>query len=338
MEPYEELEKRFGEWSGCNNPNTVAVASGTAALHVALEALDLPQGSEIIIPDFTMVACARAAIMAGLRPVFVDCGNDLNLDPLLLKDALSHKTSAVMAVHIYGRQCKMVNIHVFAQYHGLKVIEDMAEIHGVAPHPNTDAACWSFYKNKIIAGEEGGMIAFKSQHAEDRARQLRSLGFTPEHDFNHIPRGVNARMSNAHAKLILGSLYNVSENLVRRWQIEYVYIEYVPNEWRMPARNKVWVYDVLCPRGTDTAKLVKHLNEKGVAARLAFKPMHTQTEFKGKYPMISVDSKNTFHGMPNSWDIGSRVIYLPVHPRMTNDQVKYNAETLVAALSPDQLS
>ena len=335
MEAYQELEKRFGKWSGCNNPNTVAVASGTAALHVALEALELPQGSEIIIPDFTMVACARAAVMAGLKPVFVDCGEDLNINPFLLKHARTPKTSAIMAVHIYGRQCAMGDIHTFAQHYGLKVIEDMAEIHGVAPHPNTDAACWSFYKNKIIHGEEGGMISFKDSQDAEKARSLRSLGFTEAHDFNHIPRGVNARMSNAHAKLILDSLNRVQWSMMSRWRIEDVYNEMIPREWQMPTRSAVWVYDVICPRGTDTARLVKDLNTipPGVGARLAFKPMHTQAEFMMMQhtglKCVTADDDRIV-----SEEMSQRVIYLPVNPVHTDDTIRSYSNILLSLLSP----
>lgn len=329
MEAYQELEKRFGEWTGCDNPNTVAVSSGTSALHVALEALELPQGSEIIIPDFTMVACPRAAVMAGLKPVFVDCGPDLLIDTSLLKYALRDKTKAIMAVHIYGRRCNMVAIHSFAGLHGLKVIEDLAEIHGVKPHTDTDAACWSFYRNKIIAGEEGGMIAFKSQHAEDRARSLRSLGFTPEHDFNHIPRGVNARMSNAHAELIIASLKAYEWNYQKRRVIESLYNSFIPLEWKMPKRDAVWVYDILCPRGIDTARLVKNLNEGGCAARLGFKPMSKQKEF---YTKCCVSE----YGTSIASEMSQRIIYLPVDSMQADDTVTVRrySTLLLSLLSP----
>lgn len=329
MEPYQELEKKFGEWQGCDNPNTVAVSSGTSALHVALESLELPLGSEVIMPDFTMVACARAVVMAGLKPVFIDCGEDLNINPLLLKNALSHKTSAVMAVHIYGRQCAMGDIHVFAQHNGLKVIEDMAEIHGIKPHPETDAACWSFYKNKIIHGEEGGMIAFKNVENVERAVSLRSLGFTHRHDFYHIPRGVNARMSNAHAKLILESLHDYEWNALRRFELEATYEDNIPKEWQLPNRDAVWVYDVLCPRGTDTQAIVDELNTQGIAARLGFKPMCRQDEFKNcptiRSQATGAISMTAFYS--------AHVIYLPVNPEMTRGRVEDYCKMLKVLLT-----
>lgn len=328
MEAYQELEKKFGGWSGCNNPNTVAVASGTAALHVALEALQLPLGSEVIMPDFTMVACARAVVMAGLVPVFVDCGEDLNIDCGLLKSALSHKTSAIMAVHIYGRRCDMDSIHRFANWNGLKVIEDLAEAHGVAPDPATDAACWSFYKNKIIAGEEGGMIAFKNVEHVEYAVSLRSLGFTLQHDFNHIPRGVNARMSNAHAKLILGSFVSYSQNVERRRQIEAIYDAEIPSEYHLPKRDAVWVYDLICPRGIDPARVVNGLNTAGINARLGFKPMHTQKEFE------ECAASTYAKEWSRATEMSERVVYLPVDPRMPDEGVTTAARTLVAMLAP----
>ncbi|MCK9570792.1 DegT/DnrJ/EryC1/StrS family aminotransferase, partial [Candidatus Pacearchaeota archaeon] len=186
MEPYQELEFRFGEWIG--NPNTVACSSGTAALHLALEALQLPIHSCVMVPEFTMVACARAVTMAGLHPIFIDCGDDLLLDTKVMQSKTVRHQSAIMPVHIYGRRCSMKAIIDHAKTNNLAVVEDMAEIHGVNPHPESDAACWSFYKNKIVHGEEGGMVAFKEAKHADKARQLRSLGFTQAHDFAHIPR------------------------------------------------------------------------------------------------------------------------------------------------------
>jgi len=146
MEAFEELEERLSAWSGCQN--VVACSSGTAALHLAFEALQLPIGSQVIMPEFTMVACARAATMAGLRPVFVDCGEDLLMDVEKIEDYVSDLTSAILMVHVYGRVCDMERIRWIAARHNLSIIEDLAEAHGVRPDYHTRAACWSFYRNR----------------------------------------------------------------------------------------------------------------------------------------------------------------------------------------------
>ncbi len=303
MQPFEQLEHEFEEWTG--NPNTVACSSGTSALHLALEALELPYG-EVIVPEFTMIACARAVTMAGLQPVFVDCTDSLLMDLELLHAAVNRDTVAVMPVHIYGRRCNMDEITRLSHKHRFAVIEDLAEAHGVMPHADSAAACWSFYSNKIIAGEEGGMVAFRKQEHADKARQLRSLGFTSSHNFLHVPRGVNARMSDANAGLILKSLRNVKQNLAKRAQVEELYNQQIPRRWQMPERDVCWVYDVRL-RGIDASDVVQKLNQMGFAARLGFKPMSMQPEYRGPYKHLE------------AYKASKEVLYLPVKPAMPKD-------------------
>lgn len=306
MEPYQELERRFGESIG--NPNTVACSSGTAALHLALETLGVH--GRIAIPEFTMVACARAAVMAGATPVFVDCTDDLLLSLDVLESVLP--CQAVMPVHIYGRHCPMERLAVLARQTGMLVIEDLAEAHGVRPHAATDAACWSFYRNKIVAGEEGGIVAFKHAYDAEQARLLRSLGFTKEHDFRHLPRGVNCRLSNANAALIAESLLAVQDNLARRRVVEDWYDGLVPQEWRMPPREVPWVYDLRIPGLWEfrQRQIVGTLNQAGIAARHGFKPMSEQPEFLAAHTHL------------NAYRLSREIIYLPILPQMTFETVQ----------------
>ncbi len=146
MEPYQHLEAELATWAGCKPEQMVACNSGTAALHLALEAFKLPPGSEVLVPDFTFIACARAVTMAGLKPVFVDCDERLLMD--LDNGALvEHNQEAIMVVHVYGRKFDVDELHQFYDPEPApppKIIEDLAEAHGVKPHPRSDAACWSF--------------------------------------------------------------------------------------------------------------------------------------------------------------------------------------------------
>lgn len=324
MEPYQRLENNFGEWEGCNNPNTVACSSGTAALHLAIESLGLPLGSEIVIPDYTMVACARAVTLAGMVPVFIDCTNGLLMDVGLLPDSLHGRDiRAIMAVHIYGRRCNMDFIHKIARI-GIPVIEDMAEIHGVAPHPETAAACWSFYKNKICHGEEGGMVAFRDPKHAEKARCLRSLGFTPAHDFRHVPRGHNYRLANCLAELIDDSLDQVEINLAKRRHIETWYTKYLPIHIDpMPRRDSVWVFDVRLRSQIQVSRIVKVLNSKGIAAREGFKPIHTQEEYKN---CKLIQRNNVARA------ISQEIMYLPVNPWMAEEKVKGVCEAFLDLL------
>lgn len=312
MEEYEYLE---AEWAGFNSVNPaqmVACSSGTAALHLAFESLNLRSGSEVIMSDFNMIACPRAVAMADLKPAFVDCTKDLLLDTSLIAAAVTNRTTAILATHIYGRRCDMDAIHELAASRGISVIEDMAEIHGVLPHPRTDAACWSFYKNKIVAGEEGGAVMF-GNHASSRAsvaRQLRSLGFTEAHDYMHIPRGHNYRMSNCHARLIRLSFASYLANYNIRRLYEQLITNYLPYKLRNGGRDAPWVYDIKIPSiGNAKSKLLARLQGMGIAARHAFKPMSMQREFCNCRYVIHDE-----RGAMNSYQFSDDVLYLPLSP------------------------
>lgn len=306
MEVYEEFEKEWESWAKV--PNVVGCNSGTAALHLALEALQLPQGSEVIVPDLCMIACPRAVILAGLVPIFVGCGPDLNMRPDMVEAVVTGRTRAILVVHNYGRKCKLTALYAIALRKWLKVVEDRAEIHGAnfdgfIP----DAACWSFYRNKIIAGEEGGAVSFREKVHAAHARQLRCLGFTEDHDFSHVPRGHNYRLSNAHARLILDSMSIWQRNWLIRRRNEENYNVLCPEDCRMPKRDAPWVYDLRIPGMSTLTQdtLVKDLNKEGIRARHCFKPCSTQLEFQ-KCKVVGDKAEAD--------KAAKEVIYLPLGP------------------------
>lgn len=333
LEPHVQLEAEWADFAGCRPQQVVACSSGTAALHLALEALQLPQGAEVLLPDLTMVACARAVALAGLTPAFVDCGDDLLVQDWPVDD----RTAAVMAVHVYGRKADMEAVHRVAgrrprrdgacpragsQY--VAVVEDLAEAHGVQPHPQTDAACWSVYRNKIVAGQEGGVVCFRDPERARLARSLRSLGFTDAHDFQHVPRGHNYRMSSAHAEAVLPSLRAVHDNLRARRVVEAEYDRHCPVEWRMPRRDVVWVYDLRLP-GLDHERqtaVVRALQAAGIAARHCFRPMSRQEEFH----------RCRLVGGDNAAKLAREVIYLPAWPGMPFEDCRGAFDVIRAAL------
>lgn len=328
LQPYERLEHELAEWASSLGgqqymPEQVVVcSSGTAALHLALEALELPPGSEVLVPDYTMVACARAVTLAGLTPVFVDCDDRLLMDPHHIPRACDYQNlgpiRGVMPVHVYGRTCNMYAVTDYAGSYHLKVVEDLAEAHGVAPHQLTDAACWSFYRNKIIAGEEGGAVAFKDPAHAAVARELRSLGFTAAHDFRHRPRGHNYRLANCLAEKVLASLRRWEVPLVGRTQkgtvLEmrreaeawYDDCHGMPLVWQQPPRDAPWVYDIRVPGLTrgKMAEAVRVLNAEGIEARMGFLPMSLQEEY--------CNCKTV--GTVNSSGAANEVVYLPLTP------------------------
>jgi dTDP-4-amino-4,6-dideoxygalactose transaminase len=305
----------------------VVCSSGTAALHLALEAMGLPAGSEVLVPDYTMVACARAVTLAGLTPVFVDCNERLLMSHIELGkigdrvdagDPAYDKLKAVMFVHIYGRRQDVDGLMEdddIKNPGAIRIIEDLAEAHGVKPSPLTDAACWSFYKNKIIAGEEGGAVAFKDVAHAEAARELRSLGFTKEHNFVHRPRGHNYRLANCLAEKVLEGLEDAfggggphHQAVYHRRVAETRYDEACPAEWKMPPRDAPWVYDIRVPglRRTKMVWVVRALNEAGIQARMGFCPMTLQPEYikANGYKVSGMNAARAF----------DEVFYLPLTP------------------------
>lgn len=319
MQPFEQLEKEFGEWTG--QPNMVACSSGTSALHLALETLRdqyrWKDGYGVLVPDFTMAACARAVVMAGLTPVFVDCDNQLlmDVDVILNNGTAFH---AAMFVHIYGRK-QIIPKH-FPSY---CLVEDLAEGHGITPNPLCDASCWSFYQNKIIAGEEGGAVSFKESINSNKARRLRSLGFGPNQDYWHEPRGHNYRLANCLASKVLDSLHMYSKNKIDRqllWN-EYNAQSFGPRYHPRREPEAKWVYDLRIDGMTweEQDKIVAALKAVGIQARHGFKPMHMQPEFKNcKYI-----------GKGNSVKCSNETLYLPLKPGyVTSSQIEQSADII----------
>jgi len=360
MEAYQLLEHKYGEF--CGNPNTVACSSGTAALHLALETLrvtedwecsecngvgqyneplshcapkeEIPNwvgkyvtrvcgecqgsgvGPNVIIPDFAMIACARSVTLAGMIPTFVDVDN---LGVMETQFDIAKHVSVLMAVHTYGRRCG-------TNYPEVSVVEDLAEAHGIHPDPNSLAACWSFYKNKVIAGEEGGMVAFKTKEQAILARKLRNMGFDLGHSFWHLPRGMNYRLSNCHAELILKSLAKYKENVGKRMVIEGWYNEYCPKEWQLPDREVAWVYDLNLPSEVNLYIAVLRLQERGVpGARTGFKPLSQQEEYRD--PGFIHRSSGPIMN-PVADRISKTRMYLPIWPGLSKEEVRRSVEEL----------
>lgn len=337
MQPHQQLEYDLAGWldrlgdrepgrAGVHPSQVVACSSGTAALHLALETLTAGLDDEerrrsvVIVPDHTMVSVARAVVLAGMRPVFCDVladgphagtPNQSDVGSLFLGLGTS-KVRAVIAVATCGRPCDPL-LFDNATRCGIPVIEDLAEAHGVVPDARSYAACWSFYRNKIVAGEEGGAVLFqnldgRTYHEKgdaDTARQLRCVGFTPAHDYTHLPRGHNYRLADLLAVPILRSLARFEANTAVRAHMAGLYDEAlgdVAGLETLPARAANWVYDVRVRRmGAGLqARLVRSLQDAGVAARFGFKPLSGQPEFGGR-PLCPVAAR-----------LSTQVVHLPL--------------------------
>lgn len=276
---YIELEEKYSDFVG--RRFGISCNSGTSALHLALLALGIGKDMEVILPDFTMASCGFAISYCGAIPVFVDCSDDLNIDTSLIEAKITSKTKAIMGVDIYGRLCNWKEIHRIAKKHNLFVIEDAAE----CPLPKevykskADITCYSFYENKIIHAEEGGMCTTNNKKFANKMNYYKNMCFTPEHDYMHNDIGYNYRMPNSQAKLALESLHNYPEENKRRRNEEKILNVIIFNS-PLPKRDAVWVYDYL-GEPIKSIKL-KDGTKCNIETRPFFKPLSSFPCYGGK--------------------------------------------------------
>jgi len=302
------FEKAFAGYNG--KQHGVACSSGTSALMLALRALRIGPGDEVLVPEFTMVASAWAVTYVGATPVFVDCGDDLNIDTDELERKITPRTKAIMPVHIYGRRCDMDRIMRLAYEYNLRVVEDSAEAHGVPPVG--DIACFSLYANKIITAGEGGICVTDDPRLADQLRHLRSMGFSEKHDFLHRKLAYNCRMTDMQAAVALAQTESLDMFLAERKEIERRYDEGLagtPGLTLMPPRDVLWVYDVLADRRDD---LRDFLAAEGIETRPFFRPMSQQPEyFDEGWPQLNA-TRFSDHGL-----------YLPTYVGLTASDQDY---------------
>ncbi|HEX5576551.1 MAG TPA: DegT/DnrJ/EryC1/StrS aminotransferase family protein, partial [Gemmatimonadales bacterium] len=194
------FEAAFADF--CGVKHAVACCNGTAALHVALSALGVGPGDEVIVPTLTFVATANAVIQCGARPVFVDSEPETwNIDPALIEAKITPRTKGIIVVHLYGHPAEMESIVSTARRHGLFVVEDAAEAHGAEHNGRRvgslgDVGIFSFFGNKIITTGEGGMVTTSDDTLAARVRQLKAQGIDPNRRYWYPVIGYNYRMTN----------------------------------------------------------------------------------------------------------------------------------------------
>ena len=267
-----EFEDAFAQYNGV--AHGVACSSGTAALTLALRALGIGPGDEVVVPEFTMVASAWAVTHSGATPVFVDCGDDLNIDVARIEEKITPRTRALMPVHVYGRRCDMDAVMELAHDYNLRVVEDSAEAHGV--RPVGDIACFSLFANKIITAGEGGVCLTDDTHLAEQMAHLRAMAFSKDHNFLHKKVAYNYRMTNLQAGVALAQVERLDEILATRKRIEKRYqqgLEGVDGVTLLPERDVLWMFDLRAERRDE---LRAHLADAGIETRLFFKPMSRQ--------------------------------------------------------------
>lgn len=279
----DEFEKNFSQYIGTEFG--VSTSNGTTALHLALLALGVGKGDEVIIPDLTFAATINAVLHANAIPVIVDVEKDSwCIDPIEIDKAITPKTKAIIPVHLYGQPCDMEKIMSIAIKHGLYVIEDCAEAHGAEVNNQKvgsfgDIACFSFFGNKIITTGEGGMCMTNSKELNENMRQLRDHGMSVTKRYWHDVIGYNYRMTNIQAAIGCAQLERIDVILEQRKEIEQKYIDifknfsYIKVQSLIKNRKKVpWLVSVLVNE-YDVEYIIKTFQSNKIDVRNFFYPL-----------------------------------------------------------------
>lgn len=336
----QRFEDAFAQQVG--RRHAVAVANGTAALDIAVEALDIGRGDEVIVPAFTIISCIAQIVRAGAIPVLVDSDPmTWNMDVEQVAAKITSRTKAIMAVHIYGLPADMDPLIALANRHGLKIIEDAAEVHGQVYKGRPcgsfgDVSTFSFYPNKHITTGEGGMVVTDDDRLADKARSLRNLCFQPAKRFVHERLGWNYRMSNVQAAIGLAQLERLDEFVARKRHMGAYYTKslaglqgvQLPLAATDYAENIYWVFGLVLSESLelDAEEAMRRLAANGVGTRPFFCPMHMQPVLKrmglfrdGEYPV--------------SEHLYRKGFYIPSGLALDDAQMSQVAEAVSRALS-----
>jgi perosamine synthetase len=323
-----KLEEGFAARLG--RRHGVAVCNGSAALDVAVAALGLGPGDEVILPTFTIISCAAAIVRSGATPVLVDCeGDTWNTTANRIAERITPRTKAIMIVHIYGLPVDMDPVLALAQRYGLQIIEDAAEMHGQTYKGRPcgslgDVSTFSFYPNKLVTTGEGGMVLTDDSSTAERCRALRNLCFQPGKRFVHEELGWNFRISNLQAAVGVAQLERLDEFVARKRRIGAAYQErlrgirglQLPVSRTSYADNIYWVFGVVLDDDIplDAAEAMRRLEIRGVGTRPFFWPIHEQPTLR----RIGLFAGECY---PCSERLARRGFYLPSGLTLTDAQI-----------------
>lgn len=323
------FEKAFAEY--CGTKYCVGVGNGLDALMLALRALGIGAGDEVIVPSNTYIATALAVTYVGAKPVFVEPDiRTFNINPALIESAITPKTKAIMPVHLYGQPCDMDPIMAIAKKHGLRIVEDCAQAHGAIYKGKKigtfgDAAGFSFYPGKNLGalGDAGATVT----NSEELAGKVRALGnYGSDYKYHHIYKGCNSRLDELQAAFLAAKLPHLEKMNVERRRIAQMYTDGIKNPkvvtpYVMPECTPVWhIYGIRC---NEREALEKHLNEKGVGTNKHYPiPMHMQECYR--------DLGIKEGALPIAEEISRTELSIPMYYGMTDDEVQYVIDAINA--------
>ncbi|MCO4753582.1 MAG: DegT/DnrJ/EryC1/StrS family aminotransferase [Bacteriovoracaceae bacterium] len=333
-----EFEDKFKKLN--NRLYASSCSSGTAALILALQAIGIKEGDEVIVPNFTIISCAQAVIEAGAKPVFVDCDpHTYNMDTSKIEAKINKSTKAIMAVHIYGLSCDIDPILELAKKYNLKIIEDAAQAHGQTYKGKPcgsfgDVSVFSFYANKHITTGEGGMVLTDDLSIFKKVQSLKNLCFNNHSRFKHEKLGYNFRMTSLQAAFGIAQIDNLPKVIETKKAQADFYMKCLgghDNLLQLPIAkndfcdNHYWVFPIVFKKEHTFPEVSKELKAKGIETRPFFYPLSKQPALK-KY-------SSTSSPMKKSEGLYEKGIYLPMGPHLTEEKINYICDCLLELIS-----
>ncbi len=323
------FESEFANYLGAEH--ATAVSNGTVALHLALVALGIGKGDEVIVPTLTYIASVNAIVYTGATPIFVDSLEDTwQVDPRDVVRKITPNTKAIMCVHLYGHPCDMSSLRAICDEHDLFLVEDCAEAIGSTyegQHVGTfgDIATFSFYGNKTITTGEGGMVITNDETLYERALHFKGQGLAKYRQYWHDVVGYNYRMTNICAAIGYAQLEQVDQILKKKRAIADWYregFEGTAVTFHGEAENvfhSYWMCSILVEKAADRDPLREHLTAHGIDTRPLFYPVHTMPMYAQKYERHKVAE-----------NLGWRGMNLPSYPELTREQVDYIVNSVLS--------
>jgi dTDP-4-amino-4,6-dideoxygalactose transaminase len=341
----EQFESEFASFCGASR--AIAVASGTAALHLALLAVGCGPGDEVVVPSLNFVAAANAIVHTGAEPVFCDIlgPEEPNLDPADVEAAFTSRTKAIVALHYAGYPCDMDAVGALARDRGLAVVEDAAHAPGASLRGRMcgtlgDVGCFSFFSNKNLPVGEGGMLVTDDEALAERLRLLRSHGMTTltwdrhrghASDYDVVLPGFNYRLDELRAAVGVRQLAQLAgENeargcIVARYRKALAGTRGVTMPFREGAADRTSSHHlavVVLPEGTDRLAVREAMNERGVQTSVHYPPIHGFSAYR----------ERSRRPLPQTDALADRLLTLPLFGRLTDEQVELVIEALLYTL------
>ncbi len=323
-----EFERKFARYNGARF--ALGVNSGTDALFFSLLSLGISSGDEVIVPVFTYIASAFAVTYTGATPVFVDVDErTFNIDPCLIRQAITKRTKAVMPVHLYGQSADMDSILKISKKHGLKIVEDAAQAHGTEYKGKKagsmgDLGAFSFYPTKNLgACGDAGMVVTNDEALYEKLKKLRDYGRKSR--YVHTSLGYNSRLDSVQAVFLKEKLKRLDSWNKMRIDAAYYYKKFLSgfDGIELPQEEKLGrhVYHIFAVRLKNRDKIQKGLKKAGIASMVHYPvPLHLQEVYKNlKY------KKGDF---PVAEKICNQVLCLPIYPHIKKEQIEYVCKKL----------